>query len=137
MVLTAAELVRAVTSWATMRLDVRCVALVGSHARGSARPDSDVDFVIVCETPAQYVQDVSWAGRFGIAHTVSVEDWGRLHAVRVFYSGGLEAEFGFTSLEWVALPLDEGTVEVLEDGAMVLVDRDGDLNQAVERACKG
>ena len=134
--LKAAELVRAVTSWATTRLDIRCVALVGSHARGSARPDSDVDFVIVCETPAQYVQEVTWVGRFGIAHSVSVEDWGRLQAVRAFYSDGLEADYGFTSLEWVALPLDVGTVEVLEDGAIVLVDRDDDLTRAVERACE-
>ena len=130
--MTAGELVKAVTSWAAGRADVVSVALVGSRARGDARLDSDVDFVIVCARPELYLQELTWISRFGVARAVSIEDWGNVQSVRAFYSGGPEAEYGITSTEWVSFPLDEGTVTVLQNGVIVLLDRDGSLTRAVE-----
>ena len=108
------------------------LALVGSRARGDAHSDSDVDFVIVCARPELYLQELTWISRFGVAQTVSVEDWGNVQSVRVFYADGPEAEYGITSPDWMTLPLDEGTVTVLHDGVTVLLDRDGGLTRAVE-----
>ena len=132
--MTADELVKAVASWAENHVDIVSVALVGSHARGNARVDSDVDLVLQCASPARYLGDLSWISEFGVAKDVSVEDYGVVQSVRVFYEDGPEVEYGITSSEWATLPLDEGTLKVLRDGVKVLLDRDGSLNRAVELA---
>ena len=132
--MTADELVKAVASWAENHVDIVSVALVGSHARGAARSDSDVDLVIQCASPARYLGDLTWISEFGVAKDVSVEDYGVVQSVRVFYEGGPEVEYGITSSKWATLPLDEGTLKVLRDGVKVLLDRDGSLNRAVELA---
>ncbi|HXS00862.1 MAG TPA: nucleotidyltransferase domain-containing protein [Pyrinomonadaceae bacterium] len=132
--MTADELVKAVALWAENHVDIVSVALVGSHARGNARVDSDVDLVIQCASPARYLGDLSWISEFGVAKDVSVEDYGVVQSVRVFYEDGPEVEYGITSSEWATLPLDEGTLKVLRDGVKVLLDRDGSLNRAVELA---
>ena len=130
--MTTGELVKAVTSWAENHVDIVSVALIGSHARGNARLDSDVDLLIQCERPARYLGDLTWISEFGVAQSVSVEDYGLVQSVRVFYADGPEVEYGITSSEWVTLPLDEGTLKVLRDGVLVLLDRDGALTRAVE-----
>jgi len=132
MLRTADELVKAVTSWAENQLDIASVALVGSHARGNARSDSDVDFVIQCQTPSRYLQDLKWISGFGVVQSVSFEDWGLVQSVRVFYAGGPETEFGITSSQWSTFPLDGGTITVLRAGVLVLLDRDGSLTRALE-----
>jgi len=131
---TADELVKAVALWAENHVDIASVALVGSHARGNARVDSDVDLVLQCASPARYLGDLSWISEFGVAKDVSVEDYGVVQSVRVFYEDGPEVEYGITSSKWATLPLDEGTLKVLRDGVKVLLDRDGSLNRAVELA---
>ena len=131
--MTAEQLVSAVARWAEGQIDILSVALVGSHARGAARSDSDVDFVILCTEPARYLQQQSWIFEFGVARDVSVEDWGKVQSIRVFYADGPEAEYGITSSAWAALPLEDGAFQVLKDGVAVLFDRDGGLTHAVER----
>lgn len=59
------ELLCAVGAWAADRADLRAVALVGSWARGNLHADSDVDLVLLAETPRVYVDDAEWARRFG------------------------------------------------------------------------
>lgn len=108
------------TAWAKARADILAVALVGSQANGTARPDSDVDLVIIADRPAAYLEDTAWAGEFGQMEKQGVEDYGLVQALRVFYRGGLEVEYGFTDERWVALPLDEGTRQVIDDGLRVL-----------------
>jgi len=49
--------------------------------------------------------------------------------MRVWYSGGLEVEFGLCAEEWAALPPDPGTRRVLEDGFRILSDREGLLKR--------
>jgi hypothetical protein len=43
--------------------------------------------------------------------------------VRAWFADGLEVEFGFTTPDWAAAPLDEGTRRVVRDGLRVLFDR--------------
>ena len=130
--MTADELVKAVTAWAEEQVDIMSVALVGSRARGDARANSDVDFVIQCTSPACYLEDHTWISEFGVVQSVSIEDWGIVQSLRWWYADGPEVEYGITSSEWVNHPLDEGTIKVLRDGVIVLLDRDGSLTRAVE-----
>jgi hypothetical protein len=42
----------------------------------------------------------------------------------VFYANGLEVEFALASSQWTATePVDDGTANVLRDGAVILVDK--------------
>lgn len=111
------------TAWAQSQPDVLAAALVGSHARGTASPTSDVDLVILARDPQRYLNDQSWVNRFGEPLRSQMEDYGRLTSLRVWYQSGLEVEFGLTGADWAAQPLDAGTRRVIEDGMRVLFER--------------
>ncbi len=130
--MTAEALIAQVVAWAGRQSDIRAVALVGSHARGSAHADSDIDLVLLCVDPARYLKDAAWTETFGAVARTASEDWGMVQSLRVFYLYGPEVEFGLTSPAWAALPPDRGTAEVIEDGARVLLDRDGSLRSLME-----
>ncbi|MCA9726230.1 MAG: nucleotidyltransferase domain-containing protein [Candidatus Eisenbacteria bacterium] len=124
-----AILLRAVVDWATETPAVVGVAVVGSHARGTARPDSDVDLVLICDDPARILTG-DWIWRFGAVRSVAHEDYGALQSLRVFFDGDLEVEFGITGRNWAALPLDPGTRSVIMGGVRILYDPDGLLHRA-------
>ncbi|MEC8256069.1 MAG: nucleotidyltransferase domain-containing protein [SAR324 cluster bacterium] len=98
---------------------------MGSHARGKARQNSDIDLVLLCTEYESYLQDLGWADDFGKPASVCLEDYGKLTSFRVFYEEGPEVEFGFAQLDWLALPLDVGTVGVLRNGFQIVYDRSG------------
>jgi predicted nucleotidyltransferase len=120
-------LLDAVGAWAAGRSDVSAVVLVGSRARGQAKPDSDVDLVVLTSAPEPYLEDHSWIELFGEVDRSELEDWGRVQSVRVFYRDGLEVEFGIATPDWAEEPLDEGTRRVLDAGFVVVFDRGGNL----------
>lgn len=109
---------------------VRGIAVVGSHAREEARPDSDVDLVILVEDVASMLAG-SWVGEFGVLVSSEIEDYGALTSLRVVYAGGMEVEFGFARPSWAEVPLDEGTRSVLADGVRVLYDPDALFAHAI------
>jgi predicted nucleotidyltransferase len=43
-----------ISAWASARPDIHAAALVGSHARGTAKPDSDIDIVLLVDDPNIY-----------------------------------------------------------------------------------
>jgi streptomycin adenylyltransferase len=113
--------------WAEQQEDVAGVLLVGSHARGQAREDSDVDVVLLALNPERYLEDRSWVGQFGAVARVEEEDWGRVTSLRVWYAKGLEVEFSWTEPAWASLPPDPGTTQVVSDRARIVFDREGML----------
>lgn len=127
----AQRVIDAIDAWAWATPEIRALALVGSHAHGKARPDSDVDFVALCEDPAAFRSD-AWIGavpwpdaqtspaswrdiRYGVL-------WGRhFRLVR-----GLDVELSFAPLDWAAIdPVDSGTRRVVSDRCRALHDPDG------------
>jgi len=62
---------------AKMHQDIRDVAMVGSHARRTARPDSDIDLVVLAVNPEAFradgsrVEVIDWSGG-----GVNVTNWG-------------------------------------------------------------
>jgi len=113
-------------AWAAIQRDIQAVALVGSYARGAARNDSDIDLVILTDQFPKYMEDARWIELFGPVEKVQTEDYGNLTSIRVWYQNGPEVEYGLTTPDWAALPLDAGTERVIRDGMIVLFER-GDL----------
>lgn len=130
-------LTKPVIRWTSQREDVAGLLLVGSHARGKARPDSDIDILLLVDEPETYVSNQEWVQRFGSVTQVTAEDWGAVTSLRVQYVEGGEVEFGLARHDWVERPFDRGTARVLRDGFRVLYDPRGllkDLRNELERS---
>ena len=115
--------------WGSKQPDVQGIALVGSYARGMASEDSDIDLVILTDKPRKYLDEIQWTKRFGIVEKHQSEDYGKLISSRIWYQNGREVEFGITTPDWAAIPLDEGTRKVIGDGMIVLFERGTLLSQ--------
>lgn len=124
----------AVSRWADSREGVVGLALIGSHARNAARPDSDVDLTVLCENLEALVNDQGWAALFGEIREIGMERYGPTRSVRVFYENGLEVEFGIAEVSWAKVPLDSGTRRVISDGIRILYDPIGLLEEAKNAA---
>ena len=119
-------------AFAEGRDDVRAVALVGSHARGVARADSDVDIVMLSTEPETYIDGDDWIRRFPGATLLATRRWGVLIERRLVLDAGIEVDFGVACPSWASTqPLDPGTARVAREGLVVLHDRDGLLAQVL------
>jgi predicted nucleotidyltransferase len=83
---------------------VRALIVVGSVARGEARPDSDVDVVLLTTDPARYLENVDWVTEFGAAERVELEKYGKVTSVRATYRDSLEVEFAVSAVDWASAP---------------------------------
>ena len=79
--------------------------------------------MILAEQPRKYLEDIIWAEQFGEIEKYQVEEYGKLTSLRVWYRNGHEVEYGLTTLDWAAQPLDVGTEQVISDGMLVLCER--------------
>ncbi|SEP85711.1 Predicted nucleotidyltransferase [Streptomyces sp. yr375] len=129
------QVVDRVTRWSGNRSDVVGLLLVGSWARGVARPDSDVDLVLLSTAAARYGDDDAWRRELSLGELVRVQEWGAVTEWRYVTGSGLEVEVGVGSPDWARTdPLDAGTRKVVTDGARPLYDPAGILG-ALIRAC--
>jgi len=117
------------SDWCAAQPDIVGLALVGSYARDTATETSDVDLVVITNHPDYYLKDLTWAQSFGQVERQQIEDYGKLISIRVWYKNGLEVEYGITDESWAALPLDEGTREVITGGMRVLFERGNILSR--------
>ena len=131
------SVLKAVLAWAASNDAIRGVALVGSRARGTARPDSDIDLVLVVVDPEAFRADDSWLDAIdwkstGVGPTTRRDAlYGALWSRHVRVDDGLEVEFGFAPLSWATRdPPDPGTARVISDGCRVLYDPDAMLAAA-------
>lgn len=104
---------------------VQALLVVGSCARGTARPDSDIDLVILTTRKAELLRAETFPARFGRVLRQQREEYGACTSVRAWYDGGPEVEFGLVAPSWIDRPLDAGTHRVLLDGYRVLYDPQG------------
>jgi len=59
----AHRVANAVADWARGQTDIRGLAIIGSHARGEARPDSDIDLTPLALDPEAFRMCMSRPGR--------------------------------------------------------------------------
>ncbi|MFD9317842.1 nucleotidyltransferase domain-containing protein [Streptomyces sp. NPDC060053] len=124
-----------VTRWAGNRSDVVGLLLVGSSARGTAGPDSDVDLVVLSTAPARYAEDHGWAREPALGEVVRVQERGPVTEWRYVTASGLEVEVCVGSVHWARTdPVDAGTRRVVTEGARPLYDPAGILGALIE-AC--
>jgi predicted nucleotidyltransferase len=110
--------------WATKRRDIRAAALVGSYAREELEKDSDVDLVIITETPQKYISNTEWTRVFGKPITKKVEKYGKLTSLRIWYENGLEIEYGFATREWIEKVSENDLKQITNDGLRVLFEKE-------------
>lgn len=126
-----APFLRKAADWARDRPDVAAVALVGSYARGTARPDSDIDLLLIVGSPQSYVGDTSWVKAFGQPTRVELEPWGKVISIRAWYDDGREVEYALAPPDWGSDPGNEGDARVIRGGFRILFDRQGKLGRRI------
>ena len=132
-ILLAYSFIKEITDWISKQSDIQVAALVGSYANDTATQESDIDLVIVTKEPIKYIADIQWAVQFGNIERQQCEDYGLVTSLRVWYTRGLEVEYGITDLRWTTDPLDEGTREVIKNGIQVLFERGNILSRHLIR----
>jgi hypothetical protein len=98
------DFLKRVVRWAAARPDVRAAALVGSVARGDARPDSDVDVVLLVDDPARYVERDDWIAELGGVRLLRTQQWGDITERRFALEDGTEVDCGIGAPGWNGLP---------------------------------
>lgn len=129
------EITGRITRWAANRQDIVGLLLVGSYARNAARPDSDIDIILLTTDQAQYL-DNAWANELALGELIRTQSWGAITERRYATASGLEVEIGLGSPDWAQTdPVDPGTRHVITDGARPLHDPTGVLASVI-RACR-
>jgi predicted nucleotidyltransferase len=126
-----------VCRWARSRSDIRGLALVGSHAAGRPRDDSDVDLIVVTDAAGAY-QNADWVqsavGQRAIVATRG-QRFGNVWSLFVTLADGPEIEFTFAERSWArADPPAPEVCRIVRDGVAVLHDPRGEL-LALCKAC--
>lgn len=76
------------------------------------KEESAVELIVVVAPPIVYLKHRQWTSLFGTVVREQIEECGECTAMRIWYSDGLEVEFGFCDETRVAATLD-GEVKVL------------------------
>lgn len=117
--------------------DLKSLALVGSWARNAARPDSDIDLLVLADDPSAYRTDRTWliralAPQFRVSSS-HVADYGQVWSCHAQLEPTCELELSFGPLAWTATnPIDAGTMRVARDGLRIIVDKDDRLRRLVD-----
>jgi predicted nucleotidyltransferase len=133
-------IVQVVLVWAKAQPKKRAVALVGSHARGTARPDSDIDLMLLTTDPHGFRADTAWVEQIDwhaidtLPHKWQDEDYGVVWSRRIWLEADRgQVELTFAPLSWADVKLlDTGTRGVVSGGCRILYDPDALLASVCE-----
>ena len=122
------QVIDAAQSLARAEPSVHAIALVGSCARGTPGPDSDIDLVVLTADHEDLCGRRDWLAHFGSVELVRQRQFGHVHERRLRRSDGIEVEVGLASLAWAGIdPVDAGTARVVRDGFAIVFDVSGIL----------
>ena len=127
-----AAILEAVTAWVESRDDIAIAALIGSWARGEARPDSDLDLMILTPVPATFRDDTTWVNeidwRSAQSELIGWEDvdYGAVWSRHIALAPFAEVEISFGLPSWAdADPPDPASLQIVRGGCRVLSDPTG------------
>jgi uncharacterized protein len=107
---------------------VHAIALVGSCARGSPGPDSDVDLVILSNEPDDLRRRCDRFTHFGSVALVGQRQFGDVTERRLRRGDGVDIEIGLAPMSWAETnPVDAGTARVVREGFSIVFDPHGNL----------
>lgn len=117
------------TRWSAARSDITAAALVGSHARGTAHVDSDIDVMVLTanlaavRTASDWMEEIDWESIGAAVDTWKDVDYGPVWSRHVSLVDGMTIELSFGPPEWASVnPVDAGTASVVRDGCKPLYD---------------
>ncbi|KKI90021.1 hypothetical protein WQ54_23130 [Bacillus sp. SA1-12] len=110
--------------WSGQQPTIKGVAVVGSFARGDFHLNSDVDLTIISIDKDLTLESIKNDFHFGHIESSTIEQWGILTSLRIFYDNGLEVEYGVVTDRWVKEPLDEGTKNVVKNGFKIITEKE-------------
>lgn len=130
-----------VTNWAETRSEILALTLVGSYARGEAKPDSDIDLMLIAYNTEFFRQNHDWMCEINwesINYKILTFDDAQYGAVwsRHIYltnlsndlTNNLKIEISFGLPTWASVnPIDSGTFNVVTRGCRILYDSQGIL----------
>ena len=128
-------LTEGIASWVKARSDLKALGLVGSWARGDARPDSDLDLLILADNPAVYRLSDDWLYHLPLPEMFRVSShkgatYGVVWSCHALLQSGAELELTFAAVDWAATdPIDASTRDIVLTGFRVIVDKDGSLRR--------
>jgi uncharacterized protein len=135
----ARDLLAIVRQMVEARDDLRALAVCGSWARGCPRADSDLDLLLLAKEPSEWRTDLDWLRHLpfeqsGFAiHAVETASYGATWSAHIDLGFNIELEITFADTAWASdFPVDSGTLRVVTDGFVVVVDKDGLLTKLVE-----
>jgi uncharacterized protein len=125
-----------VTAWAKTQPDIVAVALVGSWARGNPTKRSDIDFMILSETPGARLIGIHWTKEMCRTHLSSpLKNWkngfyGAVWSRHILLRNGQRIKLSFVARSWASVsPLNPGTRYVVQDAFQILYDPEGMLSK--------
>jgi aminoglycoside 6-adenylyltransferase len=129
------QLIERIARWAEAEPDLRAVAVVGSRARTANHPAdewSDLDLLMVAETPERYTGEEQWVAALGDPWLTFVEPTavGAFWERRVLYAGGLDVDFALLPATVARRmstlqQLPDFAIDLFRRGIRILLDRDG------------
>jgi len=129
---TVTGLCQIITDWVQRTPDLRALGMIGSQARGTPRPNSDLDLLILARRPRRYFDGPTWPIGIGFEPSgydvVSCEvvDYGTRQSYRFKLLPAAELELIFAPLAWACVnPIDPASARIVRDELRVLVDKDG------------
>jgi len=118
--------------------DFRAMGVCGSWARGNARPDSDLDILIIARDPDRLRRRQEWIGELKfrdadfryLSHKTA--RYGAVWSAHIQLEPAAEVELGLAGESWASTsPIDSGTRHIVNDAFKIVVDKDGRLERLI------
>ncbi len=135
-----------VANWAEIRSEILALALVGSYARGEAKPDSDIDLMAIASNPEFFRQNHDWMHQINWESinckilTFNDAEYGAVWSRHIYLTNlsnqfnNIKLEISFGLPTWASInPIDSGTFNVVSRGCKILYDSQGILTNLMSK----
>jgi len=130
------QLQEKILSWAKHENNIKAVAMIGSYARNNPEKDSDVDFIILTNTPGYYIKNANWLNYFGEVKEFEIAFYGNVTSLHARYIDFPKVEFSFTDENWIAIPPHQDTLRIIMNGMKVIYDKKNLFSQFIDYLVK-